>query len=231
MKWRDPTKRDVIVNAAKGVVNSLPATGQPAALYQKSGATVASQTIALNLNGNTVSKVSNARGKTLQKGTDYTVSATSVTVSASYLSSVLQGSTLGVRDTLTIQFSRGASLPFDVRMYGKPTTAQTAITVSNLSQRMAVAINPKGSTLAAVKAVKQDGSFLRNDWTKGLGPLQQGRLCCGDCEAKTDGMGVTLSPSLLQAIKAAPGGVAMLTFEYWPRTDQSNHVTIRVTVP
>lgn len=229
LKWRDPVKRNVIVNAARGVPNSLPATGQPATLYQKSRATVASQTIALSLNGNTVSKVSNARGKTLQQGTDYTVGATSVTVSASYLRSVLQGSTLGVRDTLTIQFNRGASLPFDVRMYDKPTVARTAITVLDLSQRMAIAINPKGSTLAAVKAVKQDGSFLRDDWTKGLGPLQEGRLCCGDCEAKTDGTGVTLSPSLLQAIKAAPGGVAILTFEHWPRTDPSNYVTVRVT--
>lgn len=230
MKWRDPVKRNLMVNAANGVPNPLPSNGQLATLYLKSGAGVTKQTIGLDLNGNTVSAVRNARGKTLRRNTDYTVGATGITVSAAYLRSVLRGSALGVRDTLTIQFSGGTFLPFDVRMYGRPTVAQTAITVTDPSRRMVVAVDPKGSTLATVKAVKQNGSFLMYDWTQSRGPLQQGRINWGDFEATADETGIVLSPTLLQAIKSAPGGVATLTLEYWPRSDQSSNVVVSVKV-
>jgi endoglucanase len=55
--------------------------------------------------------------------------------------------------------------------------------------------------VAAVKAILTDGSFLVDDWTKYLGPLQQGRWTFGDWSCDKGTFSVNVQG--LQVMKAA----------------------------
>jgi endoglucanase len=178
------------------------------------------------LNGNTITAITNTAGKTLKKGTDYTVTSSGVTISATYLSTVLKGA-IGLKDTLTIKSNRGVSLPFDVVLYSTPTVSSSSITITDSSSDYTIPVNVGGSTLATVKAVKADGTYLKDDWTSFLGALQQGRISWGDFDTTSDGKGVILKAALLATMKGV--GKVTLTLEYWPRTE-GNNVTVGVTV-
>jgi len=213
LAWRDPVKANIIQKAVQGISNSLPAYDQTAAVYFKAGATLAETTINLVLNGNTVSSVVNASGKTLKKGTNYKVTSSGITVSQAYLTTVLSGSTLGVRDTLTIKFSAGVSLPFELRLYATPTLAQTEYVLASTSD-LSIPFDGKGSTLATVKALRADGTYLKDD-TNYLGDLQKARISWGDFTVS--GTNIVLHSTLLAAMKETRQAVT-LTFEFWPRT-------------
>jgi endoglucanase len=213
-----------MITAVKDIPNILPSYDQPAALYFKTGATVTSQSIALDFNGNTILTIVNGGGKTLKNGVDYTVTSTGVTMAASYLSTVLNGA-VGVKDVLTIKANRGINLPFNVVLYDTPTIAQSTYTLTSTSD-LYIPFDGKGSTLATVKAVKADGTFLKDDWTQWLGPLQQGRINWSDFDVS--GTNIVLYSALLQTIQSAAQPVT-LTFEFWPRT-VANNVTATFTV-
>ncbi|KAI5790236.1 glycoside hydrolase superfamily [Geopyxis carbonaria] len=226
--WRDPVKQTILINAAKGVVNALPAYDQLSAVYIKANSTVTAVPIELTLNGNTILSVTNANGKTLKRGTEYTVSATGINVTASYLTTtaLADKTTLGLKDTLTVRFNAGVNLPFDIRLYAAPTAATKSYTVDG-STDLSIPVNAGGSSLATVKALRRDGVYLKDDWTQWLGPLQQARINWGDFDVS--GSNVVVYSALLQTIKAS-GQTVDLTLEYWPRTDAANNVTIAVTV-
>ncbi|KAI5791397.1 glycoside hydrolase superfamily [Pyronema domesticum] len=226
LKWNDPVKRDLIISAASGIVNTLPAYDQTATIYQKINQTVTAKNINLVLNGNTITAITNTAGKTLKKGTDYTITSSGVTISAAYLSTVLKG-TIGLKDTIKIKSNRGVSLPFDLVLYSTPTVSSSSITITDSSSDYTIPVNVGGSTLATVKAVKADGTYLKDDWTSSLGTLQQGRINWGDFDTTSDGKGVILKAALLATMKGV--GKVTLTLEYWPRTE-GNNVTVGVTV-
>jgi endoglucanase len=205
-------------------MNTLPSYNQPAAIYTKFGAAIASQSIALDFNNNTLLSVTNANGNTLTPGTDYTVTSSGITVTASYLSTVLTGA-VGTKDTLTIASNRGVALPFDVVLYDTPTLSQSSYSLTSTSD-LDIPFDGQGSTLATVKAVKADGTFLKDDWTQYLGPLQQGRINWGDFGVS--GSNIVLYTALLEYVQAAAQPVTF-TFEFWPRNGENN-VTATVTV-
>lgn len=173
-------------------------------------------------NGNTISSVVNASGMTMKKGTDYTVTTAGITISKAYLTTALSGSTLGVRDTLTIKFSAGISLPFELRLYTTPTLGQTSYTLSSTTD-LSIPFDGKGSTLATVKALRADGTYLKEDWTQYLGDLQKARINWGDFDVS--GTNIVLYAALLSTIQAT-GQAVTLTFEFWPRTVANNVTAI-----
>lgn len=165
-QWVDPVKRDIIINAAKGLPNTLPSNGQTQTVYIKSSETIAkTRTIALDLNGNKVTSVVNGAGATLRASTDYTATSTGITLSASYFSSKIPNtSVLGNKDTITVHSSSGPALPFPIVLYDKPTlTGSSAITVTNTGSNLNIPFNFKGTTLAGVKAVGVDGVTYLKD--------------------------------------------------------------------
>lgn len=225
--WRDPVKLAIMTAAVKGIKNSLPAEGQTEALYFKVGQTAAATNIALELNGNTITKVAGTK-RTLVLGTDYTISTTGILLSASYLTSILTTST-GLRDTVTITFSAGVTLPFRILTYTAATVPVSSYTVSGTGSALSIPFSAPGSTLATVKAVKSDGTPLKDDWTQWLGTLQQARISWGgDFSLDSQGTSVVLSTSLLGEIKTA--GLTTLTLEFWPRVGTGNSVLVNVLV-
>ncbi|KAA8910874.1 glycoside hydrolase superfamily [Sphaerosporella brunnea] len=225
MKWRDPTQEAVMFNAVKGITNTLPSYNQPASIYSKINAAVVSQDIALDFNNNTILSVVNAGGKTLARGQEYAVTATGITIPATYLSTVFTGS-LGIKDTLTVKSNHGVDLPFDVILYDAPTLSQNSYTLSTAANDLYIPFDGKGSTLATVQAVCADGTFLKDTWTQWLGPLQQGRINWGDFGVS--GNNIVLYAALLAYVQTAAQPVTF-TFEFWPRT-VPNNVTAAVTI-
>jgi len=120
-----PSKYDIIMKAINTICKILPSYGQISSIYVKTGEFVTGYNIALNFNGNTISSV--VKGE--ERRSKYTVTSSSITVLALYLSSVLTGA-VELKDTLTIKPNRGIHLPFEVRLCDTPATTQSAITVT-----------------------------------------------------------------------------------------------------
>lgn len=172
--WRDPVKLAIIQNAVKDVPNTLPAYGQTSTIWVRKGqAAGAAAEVKLEFNGNILRSVVNNQGSTLKKGTDYVASATGFNLTDAYFNKVTKNAAVGVRDTLTVKSSRGILLPLEVVVYDTPTVAQKVYTLTSTAD-LAIPIQWNGSKLATIKAIKKDGTILKDDWTQWLGDLQQG---------------------------------------------------------
>lgn len=225
-KWRDPTSIEIMKAGLQGQANSLPdattdtsATQQEsdAFVYHKLGAAVADYALSFSLNGNTLSSITTSSGTKLVSGTHYTVSGSTVTLKASFLSTYLSASTTGVKETLTFAFSRGASPRVQIVVWDVPvfsSTSSTAVRGSDLH----VGVTFKGvAQPAAVKMVYSDGTYVTDDWTQWLGPLQQARGTYNG-QWSWDDTGVILRSAVIDLVAAA-GKSAVFTFEFYPRVD------------
>lgn len=222
--WRDPVKPQLIVNAAKGILNALPSYGQLANLYVPANDTGLPLEIKLDFNTRTLKKVTTNTDRVLKKGTDYTVSTTGVTITPAYLKT-LNLVAIGLRETFTLHFNAGVALPFDLVVYKTPTTTTPSITVTDTSAGIVIPVSGNGASLATVKAIAEDGTLLKDDWTQWLGELQAGRINYGDYEEVTGG--VKLSSGVLEVARGR--GKVSFTLEYWPR-GVGNDVTVVVEV-
>lgn len=183
--WRNVVDVDIIVKGTAGIANSLPdSTVDPAAttqsssafIFHKVGDAVAAQSLPFIFNGNTVSSIKSTT-KTLVSGTDYSVSGANIVFTASYLSTLYSATAAaGVKDTLNVTFSAGASTQILVVQWDVPTlSSTTSKAVAN--KDLYIPITWKGwNHVAAVKALKSDGTYLFDDWTVYLPTLQQARI-------------------------------------------------------
>ena len=234
-KWRDPVKLEIIHNAIKGVNNSLPSYNQEPKLYfsvDTKSAPVGDRAFAIDWNGNTLREIrlGSTSGRALRKGKDYTITSSGITISSTYLTSLLStypADTLGPLTTLHPIFSKGISFPVSLVRSGVPVVpdGHKKITVSDTSSSLLIPVDWKGTQLATVKAMKRDGGILKDDWTIGLGPLEQGRLNWGDFDTVANG--VTIGSVVLGLVKSA-GQEVDFTLEFWPRAER-NSVTVTVT--
>ncbi|KAL7273584.1 hypothetical protein RUND412_003550 [Rhizina undulata] len=227
--WRDPVKLAIIQNVVAGNPNTLPAYGQLATVWIKAGESVGvDREILLELNTNSVVGVLDFNSASLVNGRDFVASDTGVNVTAAYFSKIITDGSVGLKDTLTVKSSRGIDLPFSVTVYDTPTFEQSSYTITDSSVDFYLPVsNWNGASLATVKAVRQDGAYLKDDWTQYLGEWQQGRINFGDFDISGDS--IVLYAALLQTIQTSAQPVD-LTFEFWPRTDTFNNVTITFTV-
>lgn len=185
--WRDPVTLNLVTKTTASTSNSLPdstentaATRQwsSAYIFHQAGKPVTSQTLPFILNGNTLGSIADSKGNILKSGSDYTVSEPNITFSESYLSNHFTGSTEpGILDTLTLKFSAGMSPFIQIVQWSTPTLNSTSAAAASVSgSNLAIPISWAGiAKPAAVKAIMADGSIAFADWTKWLGPLQQGR--------------------------------------------------------
>lgn len=184
-KWRDPVSIDILMNAVKGVANSLPdgttdgaATTQQSSAYifHKVGEEVTDQDLGFLLNGNTLESIHGSDGSALDAESDYTTSGSTVTFKAAFLSKFLSPTAdPGSKTSVTLKFSAGASLNVELVQWDTPALASTSSKAVEGAD-LHIPITYKGlSKVAAVKIVGLDGTYLVDDWTQYLGPLQQGR--------------------------------------------------------
>lgn len=234
--WRDPIAIDILFSATAGTVNSLAdSTTDPVAttqsssayLFHKVGDPVIAQSVPYLLNGNTLKSIKNAAGTTLAT-TSYSMStAGSLTFTAAYLGGLHTASAAaGIKDTLTLTFSAGPPLTLQIVQYDTPVIPTTTYKVDT-SADLTIPATYKGVPIvAAVKALKADGTYLADDWTVYLGPLQQARWTYGNWDYSSAGFMVKQSG--LTTIQAA-GQSVVLTVEFYPRSVGANAVNVTFT--
>ena len=237
--WRDPVALDILINAVAGKSNTLAdsttdgaATNQSTSAYifHKSGTAVTAQSVSYILNGNTLSSISASTGRAPVKGTDYTISSNVVTFSQAYLSALYSSSTTpGILATLTLTWSAGAKLTLTIVQYATPATPSpsTFKLPADTTSTLTIPIKWSGlKQVAAVKALKADGTYLADDWTVYLGPLQQARWTYGNWEVSDAGLQINTAG--VAAIKATGQSVTLL-IEFYPRSVGDNAVTVTIT--
>ncbi|KAF1941519.1 endoglucanase D precursor [Clathrospora elynae] len=235
--WRDPVVMDIYRNAVKGIANALPdsttdgtATKQESSayIYHKKNETVANVTLPFFFNGNKLSKIS-LGSKQLASGKDFTVSGEKITFSAAYLRTILTPtSPLGPLANLTLAFNSGAALTVNILQYSIPTLSSTTSALPAAGTDLLIPITWAGQNRpAAVKAVKSDGTFLVDDWTQYLGPLQQARMTYNSqWDWTTEGL--LIKAAALDVVRSG-GKSTTFTIEFYPR-EEGNSVEYVVTV-
>ncbi|CAG8948641.1 hypothetical protein HYFRA_00001760 [Hymenoscyphus fraxineus] len=240
--WKDPVGIDVLFNAAAGKANALAdsttdinaaSQNTSAYLWHKVGAAVTDVEVPYILNGNKLSGVKDSKGKTLSSS-DYTMSSAGVLkLSKSYLSTLYSATTKpGAIATLTLSFSASPNLTLQVYQFATPILPSSSSTYSLNSLNAAVDLHipityqglPK---VAAIRALREDGSILVDDWTQYLGPLQKGRMTYGDWGF--DDKGLTVWAAGVAKLKASGGQGVRVLVEFWPRWE-GNSVEVRFTV-
>ena len=187
--FRDQTVIDILHNAVAGVANSLPdSTVDAAATTQFSSAYIFNQVgdatedkeLPYLFNGNELTAVTDSDGTELVQGTDYTVGEAAVTFSADLIGSYISAdSAPGVYETFTLTFSAAASTTIQLVQWDTPVLASTSGSATAGSD-LSIPVEWKGlDTVAAVKMVTNNGTYLVDDWTQYLGPLQQARGVSG----------------------------------------------------
>ncbi|KAJ5688863.1 Immunoglobulin E-set [Penicillium macrosclerotiorum] len=240
--WRDPNSISMIVDSTASTANSLPdstedssATSQwsSAYIFHQYGTSVSAQSLPFIFNGNTLTSISDSSGSTLTSGTDYSVSGSNITFTASYLSKHVSSTTSpGVIANLTLKFSGGASSPVvQLVQWKAPTLSSTTAVASSVSgSDLYIPITWGGlSTIAAVKAVTTSGTYLVDDWTVYLGNLQQARTTYSS-QYNWDSSDVIITSSAISSVISA-GVSTVFTFEFYPRTGVTgNAVNFTLTV-
>jgi len=186
-KWRDQVIPQIYMNAYRGLSNSLPDTTtndtsdeqySSAYIYHRTGENLTDQRLPFLLNGNILENVL-WKNNSLLVETDFTFKSQpdSIVFKKSLLSTIFGASSgTGVKAELTVDFNEGANIQIQAVEWDKPVLARNATKVV-AGKEIFIPITWKGlDSVAAVKAIKSDGSILVDDWTQWLPPLQQGRL-------------------------------------------------------
>jgi endoglucanase len=140
-----------------------------------------------------------------------------VTFKAAFLSTLISPSTApGSVANITVSFSQGANLLVNVLQWNTPTLGSTSSKLPATSTDLLIPITWAGiSRPAAVRAKKFDDTYVFDDWTRYLGPLQQGRMTYGN-HWDWDGSHVILKAAVVDAVRAA-GLDTVFTIEFYPR--------------
>jgi endoglucanase len=190
-KWRDETTLDIIMNANRGVRNSLPdstfelrdsSQWTSAYIFHKSGEQVEESLSVILLNGNSFKSITGPNGTPLNAQGDYRTRSLSggkggITFTKEFLNKFVSPYALpGSKANLTVHFSAGANTQITIVQWDVPTIAGGAkSSKAVMGKNLEIPITWKGvPRIAAVKAVFKDGTYLADDWTKWLGPLQAG---------------------------------------------------------
>ncbi|TDZ32892.1 Endoglucanase B [Colletotrichum spinosum] len=228
--WRDPTSLSVLENAVKGVNSSLPESTidagaesqfSSAFIWNKAGEDVKDAELPWQFNGNTLKSVKTSNGSLLAPDADYTASEKAITFKAGLLSRWLSATaTPGSKANLTLEFSAGATAQVELVQWDVP-TLPLATSKAVAGENLNITVEYKGLRMpAAVKALKSDGVYLFDDWTKVLGPLQQAHIT-HDSQWKYDGAKIILPQATVQAVIDG-GKPTTFTFEFFPRVPGNN---------
>ncbi|KAK3986739.1 glycoside hydrolase [Cladorrhinum sp. PSN332] len=240
--WRDKVAVDIILNASKGINNSLPDSTidgnartqtSSALIFNKAGSTPADQELPFLLNGNTFKSLTLGTGTPLRDGQDYTVSGSTLIVKQSFLSQYLSPEAApGTKANITVEFSAGANSQIEIVQWDVPKFSSLSASASSVPSwsELQIPVQWKGlHRVAAVKIIRGDSNFLVDDWTVWLPPLQQGRGTMSS-HWNFDHDKVMITRGGLDAVIAS-GQNATFTFEFFPRAEgNGNTVEFTLTV-
>jgi endoglucanase len=186
--WRDPTAIAIYLAVLKGDSNSLPdSTVDPQAatqyssafIFHKVGDLVTDYVLPFQLNGNSVASITDGFSP-LTEWVQYYTDGDNIVITEAYLSSQLSRDlTPGVLANLTIEFSAGAPIPVSLVQW-QPPTLPTASSQAIDGSSLFIPVDWKGVRgPATVGAYRSDGTYLVDDWTVYLGPIQHCRMTYG----------------------------------------------------
>ncbi|QDS68114.1 hypothetical protein FKW77_010191 [Venturia effusa] len=236
--WRDDVAKQIYISASKGIANSLPesttdaqATEQQSSAYifHKAGMAPQAQTLSYQLNGNTITAVTMEDGSAMQPG-DYSIDGSMIKFSNAFVGRFVNTTLAapGIKANLTVKFSAGADSRIQVVIWDTPKLAGEATSKAVNDLELKIPITWKGlPKVATVKALVSDGRYLKDDWTKWLGPMQQARASYNDIWS-FDADNLILTKNAASAVRSA-GKSTTFTFEFFPRVE-SNTLNYTLTV-
>jgi endoglucanase len=183
--WQDPTALDILLNAAKGEANVLAESTvdgsaaeqwSSAYLWHRVGEPVTDISLPLIWNGRKIRTISSS----FTPQPDYYVAENNITFTADYLSTLFQEDAApGFKANVSLRFFGGAKLQLQAVQWDTPQPAMTdfIVNATNVDSDLRIPIEYKGlSKVATVKARMYNSTYLFDEWTQWLGPLQQARL-------------------------------------------------------
>jgi aryl-phospho-beta-D-glucosidase BglC (GH1 family) len=197
-EWSDPS----LFRQIESSWTTASATASDDQIFVQQGQEPADATITLNLNGNTLTSITNG-SEALVEGEDYTVSGGELTITAAALARLTEGGDLGVNATLTLEFSGGVPWDVNVITYDTPVLEDADGTTESL----VIPATFNGDRVATMEAIYADGTNAGpEDWT----PYKQfGYAFSPDHEAGQ----ITMPAEFFAATRE--NATINLTFHFW----------------
>ncbi|MFD7658214.1 cellulase family glycosylhydrolase [Actinosynnema sp. NPDC059797] len=149
LRWRDQGLHDAI----KSSWTTRSGTASADRVHLPGSGAITARTLTLNLNGTAFQGLRHG-GRDLVDGADYTVSGTTLTLSAAALTRLAGNRDHGVNATVEARFSQGVPWPIDVITSDPPTHAAATGTTTSF----AIPTRFNGDQLATMEARYADGS-------------------------------------------------------------------------
>ncbi len=206
--WSDPE----LFAQLKSSWTTRSGTASADQVYVPKTGSITARSLTLNLNGTTF--VGLRQGSTdLVNGTDYTVSGSTLTLSAALVTRLVGSRAYGVNATLSARFSAGVPWRIDIRTYDPPTVAAATGTTSSF----AIPTQFRGDQLATMEAVYVSGGNAGpQNWT----PYKQfDYTFTPNYTANT----ITLKPEFFAEV--TDGSKVKLTLHFWSGAVVTYYVT------
>ncbi|MFC7532020.1 cellulase family glycosylhydrolase [Actinoplanes sp. GCM10030250] len=203
LRWRDQGVHDMI----KASWTARSGTASADQVYLPKTGAITSKTLTLNLNGTTFQGITG-----LTQGTDYTVSGSTLTLTAAALTRLAGNRAYGVNSTIEVRFSSGVPWQINIISYEEPAQSPASGTTGSF----AIPTQFRGDQLATMEAKYADGSNAGPaDWTpyKEFWTHFQPDYAAGT---------VLLKPEFFAEVK---DGTVTLTFHFWSGAVVSYRIT------
>ncbi|WP_232377001.1 cellulase family glycosylhydrolase [Micromonospora humida] len=207
LQWRDQGIYDLM----KANLTTRSATASSDQVYLPRSGTITAKSLTLNLNGTSLQGLRQG-GTNLVAGTDYTVSGSTLTLTASALTRLAGNRAAGVNATIEARFSQGVPWQISIISYDPPSQSAASGTTASF----AVPTQFRGDQLATMEAKYADGS--------GAGPANWTSYkefwthFQPDYTANT----ILLKPEFFAEVN---DGQVTLTFHFWSGTQKTYRIT------
>ncbi|ACU37240.1 cellulase family glycosylhydrolase [Actinosynnema mirum] len=207
LRWRDQGLHDLVESSW----TTRSGTAASDRIHLARSQPITARSLALNLNGTALREVRSG-GRTLARGSDYTVSGSTLTFSAAALTRLAGNRAHGVNATVELRFSQGVPWPVDVISSDRPVQSAAEGTTA----AFAIPTRFLGDQLATMEAAYADGSPAGPaNWTTYKEFWQH-------FQPDPAGNRIILKPEFFAEVA---DGVVALTFHFW----SGERVAYRVT--
>jgi len=157
LKWSDSELYNILMSGLKERSSTL----ERDQIFLKKGSIIKDTKVNLNLNGNKLTNIS-ANGKSLIKGTDYTLVGEEITLKSNTITKLTASKKLGEEVVLTVKFNKGVTWKLKIIM----SDTVKFINAQGTTESFAIPTTFNGNQLATMEAVYPDGSNAGpQDWT------------------------------------------------------------------
>jgi endoglucanase len=207
-QWSDPE----LINQIKSSWTTRSGTASSDQVYVPRTGSITSKSLTLNLNG--LSFQGLRQGSTdLASGTDYTVSGSTLTLTASAVTRLVGSRAYGVNATIHARFSAGVPWRIDIITYDPPVLSNATGQTGSFN----VPAQFRGDQLATMEAKYADGSNAGpHNWTSFK---EYDVTFAPNYSANT----ITLKPEFFAEVN--DGQRVTLTFHFWSGTTATYYVT------